>query len=131
MSTNHQVFLSLVPGPFGTGILLEANGPNGTPMPDNTTEVFPGDTMEWLLANDSGIEAINNIYPTDDILFSDSPYQTGENAWTAVINVNVPPSKDPYTYHIDVTPLPDSNIGLLAESDRVISFDPKIRVNAH
>ncbi|MBL7703460.1 MAG: hypothetical protein JNM14_14510 [Ferruginibacter sp.] len=128
MSTNHQVFLSLIIDPFGSEILLEANGPNGTPMPDNTTDVYQGDTVEWLLAENSGIKSIDNIYPTDDVLFSSVPFQALENNWTAVVNANVPPEEKPYTYHIDVTPLPDSDIEPLAENVKVLSFDPKIRV---
>ncbi len=125
MSTNHQVFLSFeMQTGTDIGILKEANGINGDPKHDNTTEVEPGDTMEWVLSENSNILNITAIHPdlNNPTLFSVGP-EAQKNGWTATINPTIPitlPGEEPYKYHIGIQPAGGGVPSL---------FDPKIRVN--
>ena len=120
MSTNHQVFLFLVEV-NGTEVLKEANGSGEPPVQDITTDVNPGDSIEWRFDTNSGIASINRIVPTVDDLLSNLT-TGGQNGWaTAGIHSNAP-LNETYDYEIYYTP---------SGTETEKKGDPKIRVNGH
>lgn len=132
MSTNHLVYLFLV-DVDGDDELQEADSFNGIPSKNHVLETEQGDTIEWLLGNNSRINSIQNITAQEDILFAYTPTQEHQNpsVWHSQINSNAPvsspvnPLTDPYSYTIKV--LPDG--GGNAQNVKVKCYDPKIKVN--
>lgn len=131
MSTNHLVYLFLV-DVDGDDELQEADSFNGIPSKSYILETEQGDTVEWLLGNNSRINSIQSITAHEDILFAYTPTQEHQNpsVWHSQINPNAPvsspvnPLTNPYSYTVGILPE-----GGNAQNGDVKRFDPKIKVN--
>lgn len=114
---NYQIFLSY---DTSTHQLKETNGLiGGSPEPDNTVTVEHGDSIEWLLAPNSNIATIDNIFSDIDALFSNPPGHN--NGFIAEISPDCPTGL--HHYEIQIT--------LFGGGKPLKPIDPKIRVNGH
>lgn len=93
-------------------------------LSDNgNTNVDPGDTVQWLIGNNSGVGSIDAItdYPNSTDVFNPDPAPIGNgNAnWQGTVNPNIARGAEE-TYSIQWTP---------AGGGGPYTYDPKIQVN--
>jgi hypothetical protein len=91
-------------------------------LSDNgNTTANPGDTIQWIINNNSGVATISSIHDTSvvDVFNPDPAKQTNSQNWQGTINPNIT-SNTEETYCIYYT-IPGSSV--------VYNHDPKITVN--
>ena len=92
-------------------------------LSDNgNTNVDPGDTVTWLIGQNSGVATINAVsdYPNSTDVFNPDPAPVGNSTnWQGTVNPGIAPGSEE-TYFIQWTA---SNGG------GPYTYDPKIQVN--
>lgn len=86
-----------------------------------TTEVNPGDTVTWIIGQNSGVAAITGIDNTgpDDVFAPNDPAPVGSSSnWQGTVNPQIPRGSEE-NYVINFTRGGGGGSG---------SFDPKIQV---
>lgn len=86
-----------------------------------TTTAEAGDTVTWVVANNSGVASITGIIDDSEIdVFSPDPVPVNAVSWQGTINPTPPSSQETEIYTINYLKIGDSKIH---------SSDPKIQVN--
>ena len=106
-------------------ITIQGINPNGTlQLSDNgNTTASRGDTIQWIIGNNSGVASISSIHDTSSIdIFNPDPAKKSGNStqWEGTINPNLSiPAEESYCIYYTKPNDPT-----------VYTQDPKIQVNS-
>lgn len=88
---------------------------------DGMTTAHAGDTIAWVIDEDSGVASVTAITEIDGVdVFSPDPTPQSSISWAGIINPTPPPSPITETYTINYLKIGDATI---------YTSDPKIQVN--
>jgi hypothetical protein len=86
------------------------------------TTASPGDTVTWVIGNNSGLASITGIIDDSTInVFSQDPVPVSSTSWQGTVNPTPPPSSETESYTINYLKIGDS---------KIYSYDPDIDVNS-
>lgn len=87
-----------------------------------TTTANAGDTVTWVVGDNSGVASITGIIDDSEIdVFSPDPVPVSSTSWQGTIKTTPPTSMETEEYTINYLKIGDAVIH---------SFDPKIQVNS-